>query len=68
MPSATPRLYIGKSGRSLTLDTNNNDLACDLVRKMKVSQCVTNGQVLNLASDYHGCPMRPAIPTTILEQ
>jgi hypothetical protein len=65
MLSATPRLYISKSGESLTLVTNNNDLACDLERKMKVSQFVTNGQVLNLASDYHCCPVRPAIRTAI---
>jgi len=65
MLSAAPRLYVGKSGRPVTLDTNNNDLACDLVRKVKVSQFVTNGQVLNLAPDYHCCPMRPAIRTAI---
>ena len=65
MRSATPKLYIGKSGRSLTLNTNNNDLACDLARTMKVSRFVTNQQVLNLASDYHSRPMRRAIRTTI---
>ena len=65
MRSATAKLYIDKSGRSVTLNTNNNDLACNLVRKMKVSRFVTNGQVRNLVSDYHCCPMRRAIRTTI---
>ena len=65
MRSATAKLYIDKSGRSVTLNTNNNDLACNLVRKMKVSRFVTNGQVLDLASDYQCWPMRPAIQTAI---
>jgi hypothetical protein len=65
MLSAAPGLYVGKSGRPVTLNTNNNDLACGLVRKTKVGRLVTNGQILKLASDYRCCPMRPAIRTAI---